>query len=173
VSSAAASQGLHVVSLHFRLPMSSPDSSILSAAYRFYTKIGDSTGGPDHLSFFAPSDQLSYLNNCFDLLSFSSPQLDSIRRCHFIAPLIPVPVIPKSVYFRPSLCRCPIDRFCASVFISLYLLPSARFPSCRLSCSSPPRSESLHPVPYVHMYVILSACRVDHISTPLEQTWAV
>ena len=145
------SQGLHVAhphSPHQHVP--SRLCSILSAAYRFYscccyTKISDSAGGPDHLSFFASSDQLSYLNNCFDLLSFSSPRWTRYDLVAF-SPLSyrPVSAIPKSVYFRPSLCHCLIDRVYASVSISLYLIPSARFPSCRPFCSSLPSSRSMN-----------------------------
>jgi len=52
-----------------------------------YAKIGDFAGGPDLLSCFASSDQLSHLNNCFDLLSFSFPRWTRYDVVAFTAPL--------------------------------------------------------------------------------------
>jgi len=134
--------------------------SILSAAHRFYscccyTKISDSAGGPDHLSSFASPDQLSYLYNCFDLLSFSSRWT---RYDVAFSPLLyrPVSAILKPVYFRPSLCHCPIDRVCVSVSISLitsrkvFLMLPVLF-----LIAFQPLYESLHPAPYVYVCNII------------------
>ena len=61
----------------FRAPVWFPSVAYLPHSCCCRAKVSDSAGGPDH-SFFAPSDQLSHFNNCFDLSSFSfTPSLDS------------------------------------------------------------------------------------------------
>lgn len=144
--------------------------SILSAAYRFYscccyTKTSDSAGGPDHLSFFASSDQLSYLNNCFDLLSFFISPLDSIRPRRFFAPLIPSCFGYSKVCLLSPIAVSLCHRSCLRFRINFSLLNTFRkvslMPPVLFLVTLQPLYESLHSAPYAPMYVILSACRVN------------
>jgi len=117
-----------------------PPRSVPSTASRSYsccccTKIGDPAGRPDSLSPFAPSDQLSHLNNCFHLFSFHSPiGLDTMSSPCCFSLVLTCSGHSKVCLLSPIAVSFSIDCVCASVLISVYL--SEGFPSCCLSCSS-------------------------------------
>jgi hypothetical protein len=138
--------------LSFRL------SSISSVAYRSYSccsaKIGDFAGGPDHLSSFAPSDQLSHLNNCFDLFSLSllhRTRLDAVA-LSLLSHITLFLLFQRLLTFLRRYVVIPIDCVCASVlYFCLFIIhPNAppRCPSLFLTFL-PPWCESMHPTLYV------------------------
>ena len=138
-------------------------------AYRPYScccraKVSDSAGGPDH-SFFAPSDQLSHLSNCFDLSSFSFiPSLDSydfvalllllIIFCfHYSKICLPSPIA-VSLFHR--------SRLCFRIIFSLVITFKAPlgFPALSLALPHP----ALRIAPYPVVCVILPVCQVDQVT---------
>lgn len=92
-------------------------------------------------ALLVPSDQLSHLNNCFDLLPFffSPPGLVVAVVISFYCSSLITPCFRlfKNLFtFHSSLCR-PTDHVCASVLISVFAHYLTRgSPSCGPSCSS-------------------------------------
>ena len=128
----------------------------------------------DHLSFFAPSDQLSYLNNCFDLLSFSSPPigLHATSSLYYFSHNLLFRLFQSLFTFA---LRCVIVSSIVFMlpyqFLFTYYLPQGSLVSPVLFLVTLLlRCESLHPAPYVLLYVIIiSACRIDQVNVLRSQ----
>ena len=147
-----------------------------SAAYRSYsccclTKTGDFAGGPAQLSSFASPDQLSHLDNCFDLFSYSFPRW---TRHDIVALLLPLItscsglskvclLSPTAVPSSHRLSLCSRLNFCLLItFLKVFSRVACfqlSFPSCR---GMNRRSALLMPS---LVCVLLSARQIDQVNS--------
>ena len=180
------SQGLHVVSRRSLLTIYSPNffrSPVLHIASTLFAAIQKSATLQVELITCRPSHHpTSYRISVTALiccLFHSLVGLDTTLFLHCLS--LSHNLLPRlfqSLFTFPHCCHCPIDRVCASVSISLYLLPSLEvFPVSPVPffVALPLRRESLHSaimcVLYVYRVGQVNKC-YSRVSMPLEQILA-